>query len=83
MPSFIKTKEDEDRWKYAKRIALKALHDKSPSSEEQDNKILTSGKSWGFVTNRYKKLKSGEIKKSIVEALSIGYIIKKINVLWP
>ena len=72
MPAFVKTPQDEKHWKYAKKIALRALHDKAPDNDEQDNKTLTQGKSWGFVTDRYKKLKSGNIKMK-EEAIIAGY----------
>jgi hypothetical protein len=82
MPAFIKTPEDEKLWKHAKKIALKALHNREPSTDVEDNKILSKGNSWGFVTDRYKKLKSGEIKKGgIQEALALGFFVKKISLL--
>lgn len=80
MPSFIKTENDEKLWRHAKKIALRALHNKKPSIESKDNDILSKGGSWGFVTDRYKKLKSGKIKmKSVQESLTIGFIFKKIK----
>ncbi len=54
---------DEKKWKYAKKIVLKALFKKEPSGDnEKDNKIIEEGKAWGFVQDRYQKLVKGEIK---------------------
>lgn len=76
MPAFVKTEQDEKHWAHAKKIALRALHDKAPEDNDKDKELLTKGKSWGFVTDRYKKLKSGQIKmreESITEAFLNGY----------
>jgi hypothetical protein len=79
MPNIVKTKEDEELWNHAKKIALKALHNKSPKTNKADNKILTKGDSWGFVMDRYKKLKSGDLKRRITESLSIGLAGKYVT----
>ena len=50
-------------WDYAKKIVLRARFDKAPSGDKKkDEEILTEGKAWGFVQDRYQKLKSGKIK---------------------
>ena len=50
-------------WDYAKKIVLRARFDKSPSGDKKkDEEVITGGKAWGFVQDRYQKLKSGKIK---------------------